>query len=345
MRVIICLLIFTAILIFSGCNTNAEETNPIQNIPVNIASVKQEYLAIPIERSGILSAQNEAKLSFKIGGYVKKIYSDEGHSVKKGALLASLDLVEITAQVAQAQSAYEKALRDLKRVERLYTDSVVTLEQKQNASTAMKVAEANLEIALFNQRHAQILAPADGTILKKFVEKNELIAAGIPVFYFAPTSQNWIIRIGVSDQELLQLQIGDTAHVYFDSYPDVIFRAKISELARTADRLTGTFEIELTLYNTKFPLVSGFVGTVRIYPSHMHRVFIIPIESLIEADGNQGYVFSWEAQTQKITKTPIKIFSLADDFIAVSAGLDGINQVISKGSSYLTEQSKITIIN
>jgi len=250
MKTMLCFLFISALLILTGCSSTAEEVNPNNNIPVKIATVTQEYISIPFERSGLLYAQNEAKLAFKIGGYVKNIFVDEGQYVKKGALLASLDLSEITAQVTQAQSAYEKSLRDLTRVDKLFADSVATLEQKQDATTGLKVAEATLEIARFNQRHAQIFAPSEGVILKRFVERNELIAGGMPIFYFAPEGQNWIIRIGVSDRELLQLQLGDTAHVYFDSYPDVIFHAEVSELARGADVMTGTFEVELTLEKT-----------------------------------------------------------------------------------------------
>jgi multidrug efflux system membrane fusion protein len=345
MRILLFFLILCVISIMTGCSTGADEMNQINTIAVKVAPVKEDYLSIPIERSGLLSAQNEARLSFKIGGYVKEIHAEEGQYVKKGKLLASLDMSEITAQVIQAQSAYEKSVRDFERVQKLYEDSVATLEQKQNSATALQVTKANLEIARFNQRHAQIHAPSNGIILKRFVERNELISGGMPIFYFASKSQNWIIRIGVSDKELLQLQQGDSADIYFDSYPDIRFPATITELARAADVMTGTFEVELSLEKTSYRLMSGFVGRVRLYPSQRHKVSLIPIESLIEADGTEGFVYGGDEKMANISKIPIKIYAVINGFLAVSQGLEGIGYVISSGSSYITERSRITVVN
>ncbi len=86
------------------------------------------------------------KLSFKIGGIIKNIFVDEGQRVYKAQKLTELDLSEIKAQVNQAQSAFEKAKRDLERMKRLYADNVVTLEQLQNAETGFEIVKSNLKI-------------------------------------------------------------------------------------------------------------------------------------------------------------------------------------------------------
>ena len=87
------------------------------------------------------------KLSFKTGGIVGKIFVREGDRVRKGDLLASLDLLEINANADQAKIAYDKAVRDYIRAENLLKEGATTLEKKQNAETAMNMAENSLEIA------------------------------------------------------------------------------------------------------------------------------------------------------------------------------------------------------
>ena len=60
--------------------------------------------------------------------------------MKSGQLLAQLDLVEISAYKKQALAAFEKAERDFKRADNLFKEKVATLEQKQNALSALDIA-------------------------------------------------------------------------------------------------------------------------------------------------------------------------------------------------------------
>lgn len=98
----------------------ATTVNSDESIPVRTALVQQKTVALPIHASGILTSSAEQRLSFKIGGIIRKIYVDEGDVVRPGQLLAVLDKTEIDAQVNQAQQGLMKAERDLGRVEGLY---------------------------------------------------------------------------------------------------------------------------------------------------------------------------------------------------------------------------------
>ena len=152
-----------------GCNRSVEADagNTGTLLPnVLVADIDKTDRPLPVRTSGRLSTKAEVRLSFKIGGIVEGIYAEEGQRVRRGATLARLNLAEIDAQVLQATSALDKAKRDLGRVEGLYKDSVATLEQYQDAQTGLDIAEANVRIANFNRKHAEIVAPAGGRILK-----------------------------------------------------------------------------------------------------------------------------------------------------------------------------------
>jgi len=160
--------------------------------------------------------------------------------IKKGQILAQLALDEIKARVTQAQSGLEKAQRDLKRTQSLYNDQVVTLEQVQNATTSHDVADADLRVAKFNLKHATIRAPAKGRILKRFAERRELITPGTPIFLIASAEQNKILRIGLTDREIVRIQRNDHADITFDAYPNKTFSALVTEIAESAHPHTGT---------------------------------------------------------------------------------------------------------
>jgi RND family efflux transporter MFP subunit len=337
-------LILTGMLIsVTGCGEKTVQQKPEEKVVVETVKAVQQEVSIPVHSSGKLSSKVEIKLAFKTGGITERIYFDEGQTVKKGQLLAQLDLSEINAQVDQAQAAFEKALRDMDRVKKLYEEKVTTLEQLQNASTALEIASSQVKVAEFNLHHSSIFAPANGKILKRFVEPGELVGGGTPVFLFGSDENDWIVRIGVVDLDIIRLNLGDRASVIFDTYPGVQFSAYLSEIAETADPVIGTFEVEVTLEKNEHKLVSGFIAKVDIIPSNREAFYIIPVESLVEGDGKNGFVYILEKDTDSARKISVEIGHIFDSEIAISSGLNGGEAVIFKGVEYLSDGTQVRV--
>src|SRR3712207_1775739 len=68
-------------------------------VPVKVMSLQKTQHQEVIPVSGQFTTNDEAVLSFKTGGVVQSILVKEGESVRKGQLLATLNLTEIEAQV------------------------------------------------------------------------------------------------------------------------------------------------------------------------------------------------------------------------------------------------------
>jgi RND family efflux transporter MFP subunit len=326
-----------------SCQKKSAQVN--NKIPVRTAAVQNKIMVLPIHTSGKICTKAEMKLSFKVGGIIEAIAVDEGETVQAGQILAKLNLSEIKSMLNQAKSGFEKAQRDLARVGRLYADSVVTLEQLQNATTGLEIAKSNLNIAEFNHDHAIIKAPMPGKILKRLGEVNELISPGMPVFILGMSGSEWILRVGVSDRDLIRLQLKDSAHVWFDAYPGDKFKAHVTEIAEAADPYTGTYEVELKLLSGGKKLISGFVATTDIFPSQQILYHVIPVEALVEGDQNQGFVYTVGDDTESVQKIPIRIDLIAGGEIGVLSGLENINEVITDGASYLAKTSRIQILH
>lgn len=336
--------------IFTACGkANASDvpnkTEDIEVVPVRMVKVEQKTVVHDIVGSGMLSSKAESRPSFKTGGVISKIYVKEGDNISAGQLLATLDLTEINAQVAQAQIGVEKTERDLKRVKNLYADTVATLEQVQNMTTGADAAKRTLEIAKFNQRFSEIRATRSGKVLKKLMNEGELAGPGTPIFVINEAiSSDWVVRVGVSDRDWAALRVGNKATVTFDAYPNQIFTSRISKLADYADPMSGTFEVEITvspLSNTRF--VSGMYAHVKMTPTTASTMTVVPIEALVEGNGTEGVVFAPNG-SGGVVRVPIKIAYIGGREIGVS-GLEHINEVVTEGSSYLTEKSKIKVVN
>jgi len=331
-----------AIVIF-GCK-NEEEIVPAKVIPVTVTKVEQVNISIPVITSGKIKADAETVLSFKTGGIVKQIYVDEGETVRKGKLLAELNLSEMNAQVLQANAAFDKAERDFERIGSLYKDSVVTLEQYQNVETAYNMSKANLNIAQFNMDYSKIKAPTNGKIYKKFVEVNELVSPGAPIIIFGSTDDSWIIKVGVTDKHISKLKLMDKANINLDAHPAETFSAIVSEIASSASQFTGTYEIELTLNNTTKNIVSGMIANVEIFPSEKVNCFLLPVKALVNANGNIADVYTVSGDGVHVEKINIEIGSMIEDKVIINRVDNSFDKVILDGVEYLTDNSKIRIV-
>src|SRR5262245_47735503 len=197
---------FLALAALAGCVPGRAETPARRHevaAVVRAARVVDTVLARPIVAAGTVAPADEAALGFKIGGVIQRIAVDEGDSVRAGQTLAVLDLREIDAGLAKARSGAEKAARDLARMRRLYTDSVVTLAQRQDAETADEMARADLKAAAVNRRYAVIVAPAAGVVLRRSAEPGENIAAGAPVLVVGTRDggEGNVVEIGLADRD------------------------------------------------------------------------------------------------------------------------------------------------
>jgi multidrug efflux system membrane fusion protein len=336
-----------AILLLSltlSCSENEVQAERLQHrTPVRTAVVQAARLAKPVHSSGMLSARREMRLSFNIPGIIAAVNADEGQTVAAGFVMAELNLSEIRARYKQAESGLEKAKRDVRRVRNLFADSVATMEQMQNAETGLVMAQAEYDVAGYHLRHARITAPGKGKILRRFADLNEMVGAGNPVFLFAGEEEAWTVRCGVSEQDLVRLHNGDSALVYFDAYPEQVFKGVVREVAGAMDPRSATFEVEISIPRGEARLASGFLARVDIRPADAREVLLIPSEALVEAEQDRGFVFLLNGDT--VSKRLVRISHIDGNQIALTEGVVAGETVISDGAAYLSDGAGVLAVS
>jgi RND family efflux transporter MFP subunit len=348
MKVISTLIIITSGLFLQACSNsngkNETASRASEVVPVRVINIAQEELQPVIQTSGLFTTDDETYLSFKTGGIIDKMFVKEGDAIRKGQLLATLNLTEIEAQVAQARLSFEKAKRDFSRVENLYKDSVATLEQFQNARTGMEVASRQLDAANFNRSYSEIRAVANGFVLRKMASEGQVISPGTPVFQTNGAGQGkWILRTGVSDREWSMINIGDKALVSTDALEGKQYDASVTRKSEGTDALNGSFMVELTLQSPGKGLASGLFGKATIKASRMQRVWKIPYDALLDGDAQSGYVFATD-DNKTAYKVPVAVGSIEKDQVIILAGLENVKTLIISGSAYLKDKAPIKII-
>ncbi len=344
MKRTVILLLLTALVLSCKKTDDKPETGPSSTgpVPVQVQQLVSENLSPVIQTAGLFTTDDETYLSFKTGGVIEKVLVKEGDAIRKGQLLATLNLTEIEAQVAQARLAYDKAKRDNARVENLFRDSVATLEQFQNARTGMEVAARQLEAASFNRSYSEIRALSSGFVLRKMASEGQVISPGSPVFMTnGAGSGKWMLKAGVSDREWTAIQTGDVATITTDARPGETFQARVTRKSEGTDAMSGAFTVELTVPTAR-GLASGLFGKATIHASRKQQAWKIPYQALLDGNGRSGYVFvTDDARTAR--KVAVVIDRIEKDNVVIASGLEQAKSLIVSGSAYLKDGAPIVV--
>ncbi len=365
------LFLFGLALTLQSCDdAQAADAKAEQPREVRTAEVTPIAFRETITGSGRLADREEVRLSFKTGGIIRSIQVDEGDRVRKGQELATLELDEIQAETRKAQLGTEKAQidlenarlalrlaeRDYRNAKGLYQDSVATLEQLENAEVqldnaknqleaaqkGLALSEQNQDVANFNLKYSVIKAPASGTILMQLAEAGEIVGPGNPVFLLGTQASTKVLRVDVTDREIVQLKEGTYASVTFDAFPGKTFPGILDELAAQADPRTGTYTVEVAVNPQGESLLSGLIGEVTLEAGRSQSLLRIPIDALVRGDGDRAEVFVVEEGKARLKQ--VHIFKIEGESLLVQEGLSAGATIITSGVGYLSDGQAVQVI-
>jgi membrane fusion protein, multidrug efflux system len=344
------ILAFTLINVLS-CGNNKENTSPTNENVLNQKTIVKTTSTTTsdgiesINVLGIVSSDKEAKPSFKTGGVIAKTFLKEGDKVKKGQLLATLIMSEIDAQVRQAEEGLKKTERDMNRVKNLYADSVATLEQLQNITTAYEVARKSFDIAKFNKQYSEIRSPIAGTIIKQIMHDGEIVGPGMPVYAILGTgSADWKINVGLIDRDWARINTSDRGQIVLDAFPGKSYDVIVHEKSVIGGNASSTIDVELKFKNPPLNLAAGLIGKVTLQPKgNSSKSLTIPIEALTKSNGTEAIVYVIE--NGKAKKTPVKIGNILGEKVDIISGITAMQEIVTIGAMYLEDGDLVEVKN
>lgn len=126
--------------------------NPAGAVPVVVTTVAKKPMPVVVDAVGTVQSIASVQIKPRMDSQIMKVNVEEGALVKEGDVLFELDsrtlraqLGQIEAQIRKDQAQVVQAKRDLQRYEELFAKNAGTQVQRDNASTALKAAEAQLE--------------------------------------------------------------------------------------------------------------------------------------------------------------------------------------------------------
>jgi RND family efflux transporter MFP subunit len=323
----------------SACESPARAAGPREEraVPVLLSPVRREPVTHLVRAAGVLHAKRELDLSFKVGGVIQRVAVEEGAHVKRGQLLCLLDPTELEAGSRQANESLAKAERDMTRTRSLHEQNGVPRNMLEDAETALAVARATEAGAAFNLKHTALYAPEDGVIDRRMVEVGEVVAPTRPVLHLKSVGGS-VVRVNLVDRDALALALGDAAKVVLDARPDEPLGARVTRIAASATPGAGTFEIELSLAQTR-ALPSGL--TAKVAFERAEPALSVPLTALVDGDGERAALFV--VAEGRARRVPVRVLGIEGERALLGAGVAEYTQVVATGAAELRDGARVRV--
>ena len=343
---VLSMLIVSSVMLL-GCSKKTEETEAVPYVmvvqPATTLNEQQSY-------AGEVQARQATDLAFRVGGQITERFVNVGDRVKVGQVLAKLDVKDAQlqlnsakAQLDSTQSAAKVAADELKRFQQLLPMHAVSQSQYdvvknqyEAAIAAAKQAQANFNVSANQTGYNQLLANKNGVITKRNIEIGQVIAAGQAAYQLAIDGDREVV-IGVPEQAVAKIQVGQQAWVTLWSKPEEKFAAYVREISPAADA-SRTFSAKVALKEGQGSIQMG--QSARVFFNHQqHDVLMVPLSS-VSANGQQAYV--WVVNpNHSIRKVLVGLGAYGRDRVQVTQGLNAQDWVVVGGVHLLHEQQKI----
>jgi HlyD family secretion protein len=279
-------------------------------------------------------------------GRISAILVEAGDRVKKGQVLARLNISVLEPQVANLdaaleQSRAEKELADAEyhRAQAVGASGALSAEEterrKSTAVTAaakVKFAEAQLTEAKARLARADIRAPEDGIILTRTAEVGQTaVPGGDPLFRLSKGGEVEM-RGEVAEQDLPLLRVGQDVNVRLTGTAK-IYPGKIRLLGAVIDPATrlGMARIALTPDPNLRP---GAFARADVTVSNAERA-VLP-QTAVLTDERGSYVLIVNAQN-KVERRAVRVSGIVQSGVTIADGLSGTDQVIATAGAFLQE--------
>jgi HlyD family secretion protein len=275
-----------------------------------------DTLVVRVSATGNLQPTNQVDVGSELSGIIDQVLVDVNDRVKKGQVLARLDLSKLEdavaksranlasaqAQVLQARATVAQSRAELSRmrqVSALSGGKVPSASEMDTAEADLKRAEADEAKALAvvrqaqadlqsdetNLRKASIRSPIDGVVLAREVDPGQTVAASFqaPVlFTLAEDLSKMELQVDVDEADVGQVSEGQNATFTVDAWPGRRFDAVITKVSFGSQEKDGviSYLTELQVDNADLSLRPGMTGTAEIITLVRENALLVPNAAL-----------------------------------------------------------------
>jgi HlyD family secretion protein len=314
---------------------------------ISVTEVGISTLPTTVSITGTIAARYDMPIGVEgDAGRIAAIYVEAGDHVKRGQVLARLNVSVLEPQVANLEAALEQARAEAELAEAEYrraqavgASGALSAEETQRRKSAavtagakVKVAAAQLAESQARLARASVRAPADGIILTRNVEVGQTATPGGEALFRLSEGGEVELRGQVAEQDLPLLKVGQAVNVWLTGTTRV-YPGRVRLLGAVIDPQTrlGMARVSLTPDPNLRP---GAFARAEVTVSNADRA-VLP-QTAVLTDDKGSYVLIVNAQ-HKIERRTVRVSGMVQNGVTIAEGITGKEQVVATAGAFLQE--------
>lgn len=273
-------------------------------------------LRVTVSATGNLQPTNQVDIGSELSGTVEKVLVEENDRVRRGQVIAQLDLSKLHDQATKSSAAVTAAEADVAQARATVTESRANLARlrhvfelsggkvpskteieaaeaavqraeagEANVRAAVRQAQATLKSDATNIAKGTIKSPIDGIVLSRKVEPGQTVAASLqaPVlFTIAEDLTRMELQVQVDEADVGTVKPGQPAYFTVDAWPGRKYPATLTRVGFGAQTTDGvvSYKTILQVKNDDLTLRPGMTATAEITTSERNDVLLVPNSAL-----------------------------------------------------------------
>tara|TARA_B100001094_G_scaffold6718_1_gene5991 strand:+ start:1509 stop:2801 length:1293 start_codon:yes stop_codon:yes gene_type:complete len=281
-----------------------------KELMVEVELIQSRDIVHKVNASGKIQPEEAVQITSTITGWITQITVMEGDTVEPGQHLISIDEKQIRprynnalSQVKSSEANFRKVQSQMDRTKSLFSQSLISKQELEQVEASYQIALSQSEQANANLLSAEdelsktrLTAPKYGIVTSITKEEGEMAVGGMfnpGVLMTVADLSRMEVEVDVNENDVVNIEIGDTSEIEIDAYPDTVFYGVVSEIAHTAKSSNMGVQNQVTNFKVKVRMISvpdkirpGMSSTVNIITETLSGVISIPIQSLTSRPEN-----------------------------------------------------------
>ena len=299
--------------------------------------------------SGTLTAKEDVSIIPKAAGTIQNVYVAVGDRVAKGQVLATLDSSDLQAQLDQAmasyntaKSAYNEASANLKRMQLLYDEGAISLQQLESAKGSVErsgvdSAAAAVQMVKKQMSNMTITSPISGIVSAVNAQVGE-IASQQAAMINVVNMDTVQVKTSVTEANINKISAAQTVPVTVASASDKAFQGRVDSIAPAADPQSMTYPVVINIANASHVLKPGMFAEIKLATEKKAGVIAIPKAAV------SGINVVYVVKDNKVTAVTIEKGIENADLVEVLSGIKEGDVVVTKGQNLLYNGAKVRIV-
>jgi RND family efflux transporter MFP subunit len=278
--------------------------------------------------TGTVEATVMVPIAARTAARLVRLDADEGDQVRQGQLLAQLEDDDLRRTIDEAQAEERYARAELERQAALVQRSVVSRTAFDRAHADWVKARAAADRAAVQAGFLQLVAPADGRIIRRDGEVGQLIGANQTVFWMSCCAP---LRVAaeVDEEDIARVQPGQKVLLRADAFPGQVFEGTVQAVTPKGDPVARSYRVRITLpADTR--LMIGMTAETNIILHTDPHALLLPATALV-----QDAV--WLVRDGHLQRRRLTIGARTPDAVEVLDGLAESDRVVVRPSAALAE--------